>query len=127
MPMADISGMRELEREKVLERSGDRVALEFVIAAESRYFDGHFPEFKLLPAVAQFELVVRMADRYFGTGIDVARLRRIKFSTVVLPGTVVRMELHYREQKKEVAFSLMNPARDITYSAGAFTLGTAGT
>jgi 3-hydroxymyristoyl/3-hydroxydecanoyl-(acyl carrier protein) dehydratase len=121
--MADISGMRELEREKVLEQSGDRVVLEFVIVAESAYFDGHFPEFKLLPAVAQFELAVRMADRYFGTGINVARLRRIKFSTVVLPGTLIHMELHYREQKNEVAFTLMTPAKDITYSTGTFSPG----
>ncbi|MDR1932083.1 MAG: AMP-binding protein, partial [Spirochaetales bacterium] len=35
--------------EKVLEKTGTSVTLEIVIPPGSEYFDGHFPEFKLLP------------------------------------------------------------------------------
>jgi acyl-CoA synthetase (AMP-forming)/AMP-acid ligase II len=121
--MDTVSGMREIPRERVLEQSAERVLLEFSIVSESSYYSGHFPEFKLLPAVAQFEIAVRLADRYFGVGINVSRLRRIKFSNVVPPNTPIQLELGYREQKKEITFSSTSPDKNTIYATGAFSLG----
>ncbi|MDR3336112.1 MAG: acyl--CoA ligase, partial [Treponema sp.] len=121
--MDTVSGMREIPRERVLEQGAERVLLEFSIVSESGYYSGHFPEFKLLPAVAQFEIVVRLADRYFGVGINVSRLKRIKFSNVVPPNTPIHLELGYRKQKKEIAFSSTSPDKNTIYATGAFSLG----
>ena len=44
----------DIRDEKVVSREENAVVLEFVIPASSDFFDGHFPQYKLLPAVAQF-------------------------------------------------------------------------
>ena len=51
--------LHDIVDEKVLSQSGDSAEIEFFIPASSDFFDGHFPEFKLLPAVAQFEIITR--------------------------------------------------------------------
>jgi 3-hydroxymyristoyl/3-hydroxydecanoyl-(acyl carrier protein) dehydratase len=46
-------GFASLEGVKVIEQKENYAEIEFSIPAGSLYFDGHFPEFSLLPAVAQ--------------------------------------------------------------------------
>ena len=46
-----------IDNEIVVDRSNASVTLELFIGKESDFFDGHFPQFKLIPAVGQFELV----------------------------------------------------------------------
>ena len=72
-----------IENEKVLEQADDKVTLDFVIPATSDFFDGHFPEFKLLPAVAQFEVITRFSRKYFKTQRYIPTIRRIKFSAPI--------------------------------------------
>ena len=55
--------MHGVENEKIVEKTENAIALEFIIPESSDFFDGHFPEFKLLPAVAQFEIVTRFSWR----------------------------------------------------------------
>ncbi len=58
-----MTNLHNVENEKILEKSENKVVLEFVIPATSDFFDGHFPEFKLLPAVAQFEIITRFCRK----------------------------------------------------------------
>ena len=53
------TNLHSIVDEKVIEKTEDKITLEFVIPETSDFFDGHFPEFKLLPAVAQFEVITR--------------------------------------------------------------------
>jgi acyl-coenzyme A synthetase/AMP-(fatty) acid ligase/3-hydroxymyristoyl/3-hydroxydecanoyl-(acyl carrier protein) dehydratase len=93
LPILDITAARLLSEEKVIEQSAEKTILDFSIPKESDYFNGHFPQFPILPAVAQFELAVRFACHYLGTSPDVAGAKRLKFSAPVLPGNLLRMEL----------------------------------
>jgi uncharacterized membrane protein/acyl-CoA synthetase (AMP-forming)/AMP-acid ligase II len=120
--MDDISGMREIPREKVLERQAAIILLEFTIPGESGYFNGHFPGFPILPAVAQIELVIRMASRYFGTGLHVSRSKRIKFSNMIRPGNSLRMELRYDEGRREIRFTILGSGKDLVYASGTLCL-----
>ncbi|MDR1932588.1 MAG: hydroxymyristoyl-ACP dehydratase [Spirochaetales bacterium] len=108
--------------EKVLEKTGTSVTLEIVIPPGSEYFDGHFPEFKLLPGVAQLELVVRLASRYLGTGIYVPSAKRVKFSAAIRPGAALRLELSYTVEKHALAFKIASSNGAIVYSAGTLTI-----
>ena len=47
----------DIHDEKVISRDETSVVLEFVIPGSSDFYDGHFPQYKLLPAVAQFEVI----------------------------------------------------------------------
>ncbi len=109
--------------EKIVGKKGNSVSLEFSIPESSDFFDGHFPEFKLLPAVAQFEVVTRFSRKYFNTQRYVPAIKRIKFSNPIRPDTNVHLDLEYRAEKSSVSFSMQDA--DIegkVYSSGSFSV-----
>jgi 3-hydroxymyristoyl/3-hydroxydecanoyl-(acyl carrier protein) dehydratase len=110
--------------ERVIDRTEDSILLELIPLENWDYFDGHFPDFKLLPAVAQVEIVVRLAAKYFDCGIFVQKAKRIKFSSFIQPGYPVYVNLSYKKESETLNFSMKNPAGDIVYSSGTFILGT---
>jgi hypothetical protein len=105
----------------LIEQSPEKTILDFSIPGESGYFDGHFPQFPVLPAVAQFELVVRFANRYLCTGLNVKSAKRLKFTAPVLPGYPLRMEL--QKTGKTIAFTIKSPDGGKTHSSGNFVIG----
>lgn len=115
--------LHSIENEKVLEKSDDKVVLEFLIPATSDFFDGHFPEFKLLPAVAQFEIITRFSRKYFGTQRYIPTIKRIKFSAPILPDSQIKLELDYKREKGSVSFNMadLNNAEHV-YSSGSFAV-----
>ncbi len=109
--------------EKIVGKKENSVSLEFSIPESSDFFDGHFPEFKLLPAVAQFEVVTRFSRKYFNTQRYVPAIKRIKFSNPIRPDTNVHLDLEYRAEKSSVSFSMQDA--DIegkVYSSGSFSV-----
>ncbi|MDR1587410.1 MAG: AMP-binding protein [Treponema sp.] len=118
---SDIIAPRRIVSEKVLEKTEERALLEFTVPPESDYFDVHFPILKVLPALAQFELAIRYADRYFKTGLSVRQAKRLKFSAIVRPNAPLRLELNHKGET--VSFVLTSPDGETVYSSGSFTLG----
>jgi acyl-coenzyme A synthetase/AMP-(fatty) acid ligase/3-hydroxymyristoyl/3-hydroxydecanoyl-(acyl carrier protein) dehydratase len=118
----DFPGRHGIPAEKVLEKGDDAILLELRIPPECDYFDGHFPAIKVLPAVAQFELVIRLAARYLGTGIHVSKIKRIKFSNLIRPGAVLHINLNFRPERDSLAFTIMRPADKGVYSSGTVIL-----
>lgn len=107
--------------EKIIEKTDSSVILEVVIPESSDFFDGHFPEYKLLPAVAQFEVVTRFAKKYLGTERWVPHIKRIKFSAPIRPDTKIKLELNYKAEKKLVSYTISNAdKKEIVYSTGSF-------
>lgn len=123
-PSEDFPGSHGISGERVLEKSNDEVLLELLVPPECNYFDGHFPAVKILPAVAQFELVIRLAARYFGTGIHIAKIRRMKFSGLVRPGTVLRIKITVQPEPgpESFVFAITSPDGKKVYSSGSVTL-----
>jgi acyl-coenzyme A synthetase/AMP-(fatty) acid ligase len=83
--------------DKVVEKDENSVTLELTLPPGSPYFDGHFPSFRLLPAVGQTEIVLRLANEYLDTGINASQLRRFKFTNFILPSYTVRVKLEKKE------------------------------
>jgi len=96
--------LHAIENEKVLFRSENTVEVKFCIPSASDFFNGHFPEYKLLPAVAQFECVTRFSKKYFGTLRYVPRIHRIKFSAPIRPDTTVQLKLELNKEKSTVSY-----------------------
>ncbi len=116
--------LHSVEKETVICRSDSSVELEFIVPGESDLFDGHFPEFKLLPAVGQFDLISRFAVEYFGLPRNISSVKRMKFSSPILPGSRVNMKLEFNSEKKSVAFNLRDAAElDKVFSSGSFVAG----
>ena len=113
----------DIHDEQVITREENAVTLEFVIPATSDFFDGHFPQYKLLPAVAQFEIITRFSRKYFGTQRYVPTIKRIKFSAPIKPGTKIHLELTYKKEKSTVTFNMADAqVEGKVYSSGSFNV-----
>ncbi len=111
----------DIKDETIVNKGENTLALEFVIPATSDFFDGHFPQYKLLPAVAQFEIITRFSRKYFSTQRYVPSIRRIKFSAPIKPGTKIHLELEKKVDKKSVSFNMADAnVEGKVYSSGAF-------
>ena len=113
----------DIHDEEVISRDDANVVLEFVIPATSDFFDGHFPQYKLLPAVAQFEVITRFSRKYFGTQRYVPNIKRIKFSAPIKPGTKIHLELTFKKEKGTVTFNMADAdVEGKVYSSGSFAV-----
>ena len=117
------TNLHDIKDEQIISKEEGKVVLEFVIPASSYFFDGHFPEYKLLPAVAQFEVVTRFSRKYFGTQRWVPSIKRIKFSAPIRPDTKIHLELTYKAEKQSVTFNLSDAnVEGKVYSSGTFNV-----
>lgn len=111
-----------IPEEEILEKSENLVLLKVKIAAESDYFDGHFPDFKLLPAVAQIDLVAHYAQKYFGLPLSTPKIKRFKFSDKILPDTTVIFKISFDKEKGRVSFEVLDVTDEKSYSSGSYTV-----
>ena len=51
--------------EKIISASENEIVLEVKIPSSSDFFDGHFPEIHLVPAVAQIDMATYFIKKYF--------------------------------------------------------------
>ena len=111
-----------IDNEKVISQDENSVLIEFVISEDSDFFNGHFPEYKLLPAVAQIDLTTRFAKKYFNTPRYITHIKRAKFSAPVRPGTTIRLELTNKKDKQIVAFNMSDAnVEGKVYCSGTFS------
>lgn len=101
-------------------KEDQHVALKLHVSGQSDFFDGLFPEFKLLPAVAQIEIITRLAGIYFGTKRFIPSIRRIKFSSPILPDAEVLLEMKYDSERSSVSYTLSDFSHETVYSTGTF-------
>ncbi len=113
----------DIRDEVIVSKEENEVTLEFVIPASCDFFDGHFPQYKLLPAVAQFEIITRFSRKYFGTQRYVPNIKRIKFSAPIKPDTKIHLELTYKKDKGSVLFNMADAnVEGKVYSSGSFAV-----
>ncbi len=118
-----MTNLHNITNEDVIEKSDNKVVLGFVIPSSSDFFDGHFPEFKLLPAVAQFEVITRFSRKYFGTQRYIPHIKRIKFSAPILPDSKIKLTLEYKTEKSSVTFNMADfDNAEHVYSSGSFSV-----
>jgi 3-hydroxymyristoyl/3-hydroxydecanoyl-(acyl carrier protein) dehydratase len=111
-----------IEQEKVISEKNNSIFLEFKIAAESDFFDGHFPDFKLLPAVAQFYIAVHFSEKYLSIQNYVPSFRRIKFTAPVRPNSMLHLKLDKNSSRQQVKFALSSQDEKTMYSSGSFSI-----
>ena len=95
---------------QVMERSPGRVVLEFDIASNLIWFDGHFENAPVLAGVVQVHWAIHYGRQYFGIRGAFVRLEAIKFHRLVRPGATVRMEIDWRPDRADLVFRLVSIA-----------------
>jgi acyl-coenzyme A synthetase/AMP-(fatty) acid ligase/3-hydroxymyristoyl/3-hydroxydecanoyl-(acyl carrier protein) dehydratase len=105
------------------EYSGERARLELRFPEDCPYFEGHFPSFKILPAVAQIDIVVRIAAERFGSTTEMLGMPRIKFQKPIRPGADYGLTLDYDPARGRIGFEYVELATGESCSSGKLDMG----
>ena len=83
--------------------SADALTIKLRVPANLRHFQGHFPDFPILPGVAQLHWAVRAAQQQFGYGTAPTALQAVKFHQVVIPEQVLNLQLTHNRSRQSVS------------------------
>lgn len=98
--------------------------MEFSVPASSGYFDGHFPNFPILPAVAQIAISLDLAKQCFNTSSTPLKVKKFKFSNMIFPEKEVRLTIKLSEDRQNLSVKMENPDdSSIVYSQGTIKMG----
>ncbi len=105
---------------EIISTSVDSRALETVLVfhGEYRYFDGHFPELKILPALAQLDWAMKAAAEHFGKVGTPVRIPRIKFKSPIFPGVHVKLKITLSEDLSQIQFEYRSVETGGLHSGG---------
>ena len=78
---------------------------KLLFPSTSGFYDGHFPEFKLLPAVAQVDMALRLARNFLDVPKALSKIHRTKFAGPILPDVPVILNVMYNEDSAKVSFN----------------------
>ncbi len=86
----------------------NRVQVRIVVPETSDYYDGHFPEFKLLPAVVQIDLVLKLFCGLSEMSLNFKRISRAKFMGPIFPAMPVTVECSYSADTGKLLFGILS-------------------
>jgi len=112
--------MNNLSEEKIIKKTETAVILEFSILGSSDYFDGHFPDFPILPAVAQVNIIMQCVSRFFGNNIGLSEIKRSKFINIIRPDTA--LVLYLEKKENNLLFKIASPDEETMFSTGTLIL-----
>ena len=98
------------------EISQNSVTYKILFYAQCNFFMGHFPTFKLVLGVLQLYLAKEFANNYFNLNLGAGQWKRIKFSNIIEPDSIVNLKLEKTE--KTVSYEYFSD--DKKYSSGVF-------
>lgn len=104
-----------------VKRDGNHATIKFSIPQTSDYFNGHFEEFQLLPAVVQVELTMKFAHQFLGTTLSLKKILRTKFMKPILPEAQVFLELDFDSETSKLSFQFLGNDNEI-HSSGSILL-----
>lgn len=108
--------------EKIINQAENEVLLEVFIPDTCDFFDGHFPEIHLVPAVAQIDMAMHFCKKYFGTECAMVSAKRLKFTSPVKPNSSLHFSLKFNPEKSMVTYKLTSSDGAKGYSNGNFAV-----
>ena len=85
-----------------------------------RVFDGHFPQAKILPGVAQIDWAIRFGRMQFPVPPIFLRMEQIKFQQVARPGDLLSLTLDWDVERKALSFRYTSEAGTHASGKGVF-------
>lgn len=90
----------------LIERTDQRVTYAISAPADLPYFEGHFPDFAILPGLTQIQWAVELARKSFSLPAHFSGLVNIKFMKPIRPGHTIEMALALMNDNSSVAFTI---------------------
>jgi hypothetical protein len=104
-----------------LRRFDGGVELDLFIPADLVQLRGHFPDFPVLPGVAQIDWAVRYSAQYLDAPIDVGKAFQIKFRRITTAPSSITLKLIRNLDRRQVEFEYRQD--ESILSSGALKLG----
>jgi len=102
-------------------RDTERSELEILVEAGNPWFEGHFPQFAILPGVVQIGWAEHFARALYGFDTGVLTLEQIKFKRPILPGARLTLVLKPDMPAQKLRYEYRDA--DTSYSAGTLNFG----
>ena len=116
--LRDLPRLEKIKPSSVEERDGGQLNIQVRFPTSSIYFDGHFPQFKLLPAVVQVDLVLHWCHKYLGSSLKLIKIPRVKFSRPLCPNSMIHLEASYNAEMSKISFKFQDLDKNQTCSSG---------
>ena len=94
----------------------DSITYKILFYKNCNFFNGHFPKFKLVPGVVQLYLAKEFANAHFNLTLGEGQWKRIKFSNIIKPDSIVNLRLEKNE--KNVSYEFYSDEKK--YASGTF-------
>ncbi|MCF0221261.1 MAG: AMP-binding protein [Fibrobacter sp.] len=120
----DLFSLAESQNFKILKlhRDVSSFAAKLLFPATSDFYDGHFPEFKLLPAVAQVDMVLLLARTFLNAPREIVKINRTKFTNPIFPDVPVNLQMNYDEEKGKLSFGFTDELGTKALSSGSILM-----
>ena len=113
--------MNRISDARCIEKTETSFIVEFSVPQTSDYFNGHFPGFPILPAVAQLDIIMRFVSNFFKVDAVLSEIKRIKFTSLIRPD--IPLVLSITKNGNTISFKMNSPDKEIVYSAGTVIVG----
>ncbi len=120
----DLFNLQENPNFKVLKlhRDGCSLTVKLLFPVTSDFYDGHFPEFKLLPAVVQVNMVLLLARNFLKVPKEIVKINRTKFTSPIFPDVPVELKANYDEEKGKLTFGFTDETGTKALSSGSILM-----
>lgn len=89
-------------------RSDTELLLSISFLPTYEYFQGHFDDFKLLPALIQIKTAIDFSNKFFSIDLNPKSLPKMKFTNPIKPNIELELELRWDQEKGKVHFKYFN-------------------
>ncbi len=102
-------------------QDAERSELEILVEPGNPWFEGHFPQFAILPGVVQIGWAEHFARTLYGFDTGVSVLEQIKFKRPILPGARLTLVLKPDLPAQKLRYEYRDA--DTSYSTGTLNFG----
>lgn len=102
----------------------DSVTLHLQVPAELSLLRGHFPDFPILPGVAQIHWAATLGAERFGPLGSFSRLLGVKFQKPVRPDITLALHLHWDAARHQLGFEYVSGTG--SHASGKLEFAAAG-
>ena len=110
---------------RLIRQTDDVIEATITINPKHRIFDGHFPEYPLVPGVVQIQIIKEVASQCLNGQLQLVQSKSIKFLAMISPLQVQELQLRiaYRfldENHYKIEAQLYNDTRSFLKLKGTY-------
>jgi len=98
----------------------NKAILTLRVDANIADFEGHFPNYPLLPGVTQIDWVIFYGKKFLNSGTHFSGMEVLKFQEPILPNSIVLLTLIWDAEKQKLSFNYSGEGKQ--YSSGRIKL-----